>query len=188
MKMVDWCGHTRLIIGLEERMLMVLWALWWCGNLNTDQVFSDLPLLPPHLMKSCIITVSSGVFAPKAQPSCPASAAVSRVCVFVCVSVTECVSKMLMWAVSDWLSYARDSCGVRTKSCLFPKQQLSLSSCPTHKHTQNESMGGLGEMKYVCSTVLTMAAAEAFFIIDYSISHVFLIESIAFPFTMFHSS
>lgn len=38
----------------------------------TDQVFRDLPLLPPHLMHLCFITVSSGVLAPKAQPSCPA--------------------------------------------------------------------------------------------------------------------
>lgn len=64
---------------------MVLGAPWWSEILNTDQVFSDLPLLPPHLMQLCIIAVSSGVLAPKAKPSCPAPAAVSNVCVRVFV-------------------------------------------------------------------------------------------------------
>lgn len=71
---------------------MVLGAPWWTGNLNTDQVFSDFPLLPLHRMHLRIITVFSGVSAPKVQPSClallqcqgcvPASVSV---CVRVCV-------------------------------------------------------------------------------------------------------
>ena len=86
MKLADWCGHTWIIIGFKGRMLMVLGAPQCSRILNTDQVFSELPLLPSRLMQLCITTASSGVLAPKAQSSCPITA-MSGVFVCLCVYV-----------------------------------------------------------------------------------------------------
>lgn len=73
-------------------------------------------------------TASPGVLPPKAQPSCSSSAAVSR--------GWDCISKMLVCAACDWPSYASDSCGVRTKSCLFPKPPSLFFL--RHTHTKRE--------------------------------------------------
>lgn len=83
-------------------------------------------------------TASPGVLPPKAQPSCSSSAAVSR--------GWDCISKMLMCAACDWPSYASDSCGVRTKSCLFPKPPSLFFLRHTHTQREKEPVGDLRKL------------------------------------------